>query len=234
MPIFKQGSNWEASRVFDLEKSRKTAWIVAGALGVCFVASAISLAVIATQTKIMPYVVMKDRDTGNIEVLQTFDNRTIGNQVLMNKYWARAYVQAREQYSWYLVGADYESVQRLTDPTIFAEYGSQFAGEQSLDKVFGDFTERRINILSITPSPSNPALMTVRFERTTVSKGMIAESPTIFVATIAFRYVPKAYGAEADLIRNPVGYQVYSYRRDVEQKTSTPVLASETATEAAK
>lgn len=216
MNIFTKGANWEASRVTDLEKSRKIAWLVAGLFAFCLVVAVIALAVLTPLRRTIPYVVKQDAQTGNLEVLQAFDNRVVGNQELVNKYWARKYVTAREQYNWYLVGADYDVVYQLTDQPIFNEYGTQFAGEKGLDKVFGSFTERKITILSITPSPTSSNLMVVRFERTTTSKGALVESPTVFVANLAFKYVPNVYGAEADLIRNPMGYQVYSYRRDVE------------------
>ena len=93
--------------------------------------------------------------------------------------------------------------------------------------MFGDFTERRIKILSIAPSPTNTQQMVVRFERTTVSKGSVVEAPTVFVANMTFRYNPNIYASEAELIRNPMGYQVYSYRRDVEVPgTITPGAAT--------
>lgn len=225
MNIFTKGSQWESSRVADLEKSRKIAWIFAGVFALGFVVAAVSLASLAPFRRTIPYIVKQDSQTGNVEVLQAFDNRSIGSQELLNKYWARAYVQAREQYNWYLVGGDYDSVARLTDPQVFGDYSTQFVGEKSLDKVFGDFTERKIKILSITPSVTNPSQMVVRFERTTISKGMMVEQPTLFVVNMAYRYIPKTFGPEADLIKNPVGYQVYSYRRDVELPSTTPAPA---------
>jgi type IV secretion system protein VirB8 len=216
MSIFTKGANWEATRVSDLEKSRRLAWMFAGLMGFCLVVAVIALAMLTPLRRTVPYVVKQDAQTGNLEVLQTFDNRVIGNQELLNKYWARRYVTAREQYNWWLVGSDYDTVASLTDPTIFKDYGDQFLGDKGLDKVFGDFTERRINILSIAPSPTNAQQMVVRFERTTISKGAVVEAPTVFVANMTYRYNPNTYASEQELIRNPMGFQVYSYRRDVE------------------
>lgn len=216
MSFFNKGANWEATRVSDLEKSRKLAWGFAVLMGFCLAVAVIALAMLTPLRRTVPYVVMQDAQTGNLEVLQAFDNRVIGNQELLNKYWARRYVVSREQYNWWLVGADYDNVAALTDPGIFAEYGNQFLGDKGLDKVFGDFTERRIKVLSIAPSPTNLQQMVVRFERTTVSKGAVVEAPTVFVVNMTFRYNPNAYASEAELIRNPMGFQVFSYRRDVE------------------
>jgi len=227
MSLFKRGPNWDAERIVDLEKSRKLAWMFAGLMGFCLVTAVIALAMLTPLRRTVPYIVKQDAQTGNLEVLQAFDNRVIGNQELLNKYWARRYVLAREQYNWWLVGADYDVVAALTDPAIFKEYGDQFIGEKGLDKVFGDFTERRIKILSSAPSPTNPQQMVVRFERTTTSKGSVVESPTVFVANLTFRYNPNAYTSEAELIRNPMGFQVFSYRRDVEVPgTGVPSTAS--------
>lgn len=216
MSIFNQGANWETSRVSDLERSRKTAWMLTGLLGICLLATSIALALLTPLRRTVPYLIKQDAQTGNIEVLQSFDNRMVGNQEVLNKYWARRYVTAREQYNWYLVGGDFDNISAMTDPVIFKDYGDQFLGEKGLDKVFGDFTERKIKILSIAPSPTNAQQMVVRFERTTISKGVVVEAPTSFVANLTFRYNPNAYASEAELIRNPMGYQVYSYRRDVE------------------
>lgn len=221
MSIFNKGANWEATRVSDLEKSRKLAWTFAGLMGFCLVVAVIALAMLTPLRRTVPYVVKQDAQTGNLEVLQSFDNRVIGNQEVLNKYWARRYVLSREQYNWWLVGADYDTVSALTDSSIFAEYGNQFLGEKGLDKVFGDFTERRIKVLSTAPSPTNAQQMVIRFERTTTSKGVVVEAPTVFVVNMTFRYNPNTYGSEAELIRNPMGFQVFSYRRDVEVPGTT-------------
>lgn len=216
MSIFNKGANWEATRASDLVKSRNLAWMFAGVMGLSLVVAVIALAMLTPLRRTVPYLVKQDAQTGNIEVLQAFDNRVIGTQEVMNKYWAQRYVLSREQYNWWLVGTDYDTVAALTDPGIFKEYGDQFVGDKGLDKLFGDFTERRIKILSVSPSPTNASQMVVRFERTTVSKGNTVESPTVFVANMTYRYNPNAYASEAELIRNPMGFQVFSYRRDVE------------------
>lgn len=225
MSIFTSGPNWEATRFADMEKSRRLAWMFAALLGLCLVVAVIALAMLTPLRRTVPYLVKQDAQ-GNLEVLQAFDNRVIGSQELLNKHWTRRYVTAREQYNWWLVGSDYDIVASMTDQSIFAAYSEQFVGDKGLDKVFGDFTDRRIKILSIAPSPTNPQQMVVRFERTTMSKGVLVEPPTVFVANLTFRYNPNTYASEADLIRNPVGFQVYAYRTDVEAPgTAAPVGA---------
>ena len=214
--LFAKGSQWDASRVSDALASRRRAYMVAAAEAVIIVALVMAVVTMLPLRRTVPYIVKVHEPSGNIEVLQTFDNRLIGKQELTDQYWARTYVKAREQYNWWMVGSDYETVARLTDPTIFPEYGSQFVGEKGMDKVFGAATDRSIKILSVTPSPTQVGNIVVRFERTTKTKGMVVEPPTVFVAQLVFRYNVKTAGAQADLQQNPLGYEVINYRRDAE------------------
>jgi type IV secretion system protein VirB8 len=220
MTIFEKGSQWDANRVADALASRRRAYIVAGTAGALVVALAIAIIAMLPLRRTVPYLVKVDAG-GNVEVLQTFDNRQIGKQELTDQYWARTYVKAREQYNWWMVGTDYETVARLTDPTIFPEYGNQFTGEKGMDKVFGANTDRSIKVISVTPSPTQAGNMVVRFERTTRTKGMLVEPPTVFVVQLVYRYNVKTVGAQADLQQNPLGYEVISYRRDAEVGTSS-------------
>ena len=229
---FQEGIAWEAEAHARLEANRRLAWRVAAGLGLLLAICAVSLATLAPFRRTVPYLVKVDADN-NIEVLQTFDNRQVGHQELLDKYWATQYVRAREQYNWWLVGGDYDLVVRLTDQGIRSDYVAQFQGPNAMDKVFGEFTERRIRVLSVAPAPTVKNQMVVRFERTTVSKGALVEQPTTFIATLSYRYNPKTLAPEVELIRNPMGYEVFAYRRDVEvgaSSTPKPELPTDPAT----
>jgi len=212
----KSNRTWEAERLSDLQKNLRNKNFLVMVLALCLLAVSASHIFLGPIRKQVPFVISRDTTTGAIEVLQPFDNRFVGNSDINDKYWVSRYVQAREQYNWWLIGTDYETVFDMTDPSIFGEYGNLFKGDNRLDKVFGDFTERRIKVLSLTKSPTNPEQISVRFERTTVSKGVMVEPPTIYVASLAFRYAPKISASELELRRNPFGMQVYAYRRDAE------------------
>jgi type IV secretion system protein VirB8 len=227
--LFTKGLNWEAQDADRNERERKLAWRVAGGMGVVAIALGISLACLAPFRRDVPYILKVDQ-LGNTEVLQAFDNRLVGTQELMDKFWANRYVLAREQYNWWLVGGDNDFVIRTTDGAILHEYTSLFQGVHAMDKEFGADVDRKIKILSITPSPTLLHTMVIRFERTTISKGMMVEPPTNYVVNMSFRYTPKTFGAEVDLLRNPMGYKVYAYRRDPEiGVSSAPSAASSPA-----
>lgn len=220
MNLFNKGMDWEAEHLSDLKKSNRRAWIITGVLAVLLAISVVSLALLAPMRRTVPYTVMVDKTTGNVEVLQPFDNRQIEMTDLIKKYWASKYVMSREQYNYWLIGADYDFVSRTTAEKAWPEYAEQFSGEQSLDKVFGKDTERRIKILSVVPSPTLSDAFVIRFERTTVTKGAMVEQPTIYSAIVRYAFAPRQFGPERELLINPMGFVVTAYRRDVEQAAS--------------
>jgi type IV secretion system protein VirB8 len=189
-----------------------------------------AVAVVAAATlshlrQVIPYIVKVDGNGQNIEVLQAFDNQLIPKSELMDMHWVERYVVAREQYNYWLVSSDYLFVEGTSDPQAFGDYSAQFQGEKALDKVFGRETERRIKVLGVTASPTIKNQISVRFERTTVSKSVLAEPPTIYVATVAYRYDPSFRGSQFEMRRNPMGFKVSAYRRDAELASTAATAA---------
>jgi len=52
------------------------------------------------------------------------------------------------------------------------------------------------------------------------------ETPTFYVATMSYEYKPSMFGKEKDLIQNPLGYRVTSYRLDSELAHVSDVAAA--------
>lgn len=216
MDIFKDGQRWDAQMLVEKEKSRKLAWRVAIGASVVAAVSVIAAASLAHMRQVIPYLVKVDAKGQNVEVLQAFDNQLIPKSELLDAHWVERYVLSREQYNFWLVSSDYMFVEGTSDPQAFGDYAAQFQGEKALDKVFGRETERRVKVLGVTASPTIQNQITVRFERTTISKGALAEPPTIYVATVAYRYEPSMHGSQFEMRRNPLGFKVSAYRRDAE------------------
>ena len=77
--------------------------------------------------------------------------------------------------------------------------------------VYGLSGEAQIDIRAV--SFVSKTVANVRFHRTARTLEQTVESD--WIATVAFRYT-KAPMAEADRLRNPLGFQVTSYRADPE------------------
>jgi type IV secretion system protein VirB8 len=77
--------------------------------------------------------------------------------------------------------------------------------------IYGPTGEAQVEIRAV--SFVSPQVATIRFHRAVRQGATVTESD--WIATVAFRYT-KAPMAEADRLRNPLGFQVTSYRADPE------------------
>jgi len=222
--FYRAGQDWEADRQQRYERSERRAWIVAGGFGVLAVAAVIGMAAMAPFKRVVPYVFEADRASGNVQLVSAADDRApIGYQELLDKHWAQRYVVARESYSWKLLQSDYDTVLSLSSDPVGREFAKVYDGANARDKKYGSGVELRVRVLSVTLSSDDAGQRAVvRFEKTAKrTEADSADAPQYFVATIAFEYKPSMFGKEKDLIQNPLGYRVLSYRLDTEMATPT-------------
>ena len=66
---FAEAKSWNADRLRAAERSRKFAWIVAGAAGVVAGIAVGAVAMLAPLKTVEPFVVRVDRSTGSVEVM---------------------------------------------------------------------------------------------------------------------------------------------------------------------
>jgi type IV secretion system protein VirB8 len=226
--FYAKGRDWEADRLLRYEKSERRAWLAAGGFGIVAVAAVIGMASMAPLKRVVPYVFALDRASGNVEIVSAVDDRTpTGYQELLDKHWAQRYVIARESYSWKLLQSDYDTVLALSSDPVGREFAKVYEGSNARDKRLGAGIEMRVRVLSVTlASDDSGAKAVVRFEKTSKrTESDVSDPPQYFVATIAFEYKPSMTGREKDLIQNPLGYRVLSYRVDAEMATATAAKA---------
>ena len=86
--------------------------------------------------------------------------------------------------------------------------------------------EWKVKVLSVTLQSDAVGLKaTVRFEKTAKrTEAEASDQPQYFIATIAYEYRLSMKGQEKDLIQNPLGYKVTSYRVDAEIGTASPAV----------
>lgn len=214
-----EATDWEADRIASKDKSERRAWIVAGAAVTVAIAAVIGFASLAPYKRVVPYVFTVDRATGNVELVSAADDRTVvGYQELLDKHWAQKYIVARESYNYKLLQNDYDTVLSLSADDVAREYAKAYDGPNARDKKYGTSIEMRVKVLSVTLAQDEIGTKTVvRFEKTSKrSEADNADAPQYYVATMAFEYKPSMFGKERELIQNPLGYKVTSYRIDSE------------------
>jgi type IV secretion system protein VirB8 len=219
---FSQSIDWEADRQDRIERSERRAWLIAGIASGLAAVSVIGMATLVPLKRVVPYVFEVDKATGNAELVTAVDGkRTVEYQDLLDKHWAKAYVTARETYMYRLLQADYDTTLGLSTNEVGQAYAKQFDGEDALDKTLGAGTEIRVKILSITLAGDTTGTKAViRFQKTRSNlQSGVVDPVQFYVATLAYEYKPSQHGREKDLIENPLGYRVTSYRVDAEIST---------------
>jgi type IV secretion system protein VirB8 len=218
---FQRATDWEADRQSRLEKSERRAWMVAIASALMAVIAVAGMAALAPFKRVVPMVFAVDRATGNTELVNAADERNVaelGYQELLDKHWAARYVVARESYFYRLLQTDYDFVLMLSADDVGRDYARLFEGAEPRDKKLGPQTEWRVTILSVSLQRDGVgSKAVVRFQRE--QRRLDAErpeTPTYYVATMAYEYKPSMFGKEKDLIQNPLGFRVVSYRVDSE------------------
>ena len=211
--------DWESDRQSRIEKSERRAWTVAIAASVVAVSAVVGIVVLVPLKRVVPYVFAVDKATGDVEVVDAVDDRTIvGYQELLDKHWTQRYVLARESYFYKLLQNDYDTVLGLSADDVGREFARQYEGPNARDKKLGPGTEITAKVISVTLAPDPVgAKAVVRFSRATRRKDAeYTDPPQYYVATISYEYKPSMFGREKDLILNPLGYRVTAYRVDAE------------------
>lgn len=217
--FFAQSRDWEADRLSRIERSERRAWFVAGCS--CLVTVVATTAVIAMMPlkRVVPYVYAIDRQTGALTLMDAANQRQIaGNQDLLDKHFASAYVVARDSYDWKLLQTDYDDTLALSSPAIARAYAARFDGAKAITKVWGATVERRVAVTSIQLAPDavgKKAVVRYTVQQRDTQSGAL-QPLEHYIATIAYEYHPERTGKEQDLIRNPLGFTVTGFRADPE------------------
>ncbi len=206
--------SWEADIVLNQRRAVRTAQLVAcGGFGLALVL-AVAVLLMLPLRKVVPYVVMVDKLTGEASIVSTANDFTATSS-LNDKHWIKQFVIARERYSYRLLQHDYDNVKRMAGNTPWLAYDRQFQGDASLDKKYGENVEIIPSVLSITLNEGG--LATVRYELRSRDQRSGAE-PALArrIATVRYVYELKANLKEAEAIENPLGFSVTGYQTDPE------------------
>ena len=211
---FDEARRWDEDRLAAARRSKRLAWTVAAGAGVLALAAVGAVAALAPLKTVEPFVVRVDRSTGAVDVmtgLRGEDHLTYDEAV--SKYFLGLYVRSREGWLPQASEQNFRQVSILSTPAEQERWADDFrpANPQSPQVLWGENAESLIDVRAI--SFVSPKVANVRFHRVVRQAQQAIESD--WIATIAFAYT-KAPMAEADRLRNPLGFQVISYRSDPE------------------
>lgn len=211
---FEEAKSWSQDRVAAAERSKRLAWTVAACAGLLALAAVGAVAALTPLKTVEPFVVRVDRSTGAVDVmtgLKGTDHVTYDEAV--NKYFLALYVRTREGWLPQAAEQNFRQVAIMSAPPEQERWADDFrpTNAQSPQVLWGDNGVSLIDVRAI--SFVSPKVADVRFHRILRQAQQTTESD--WIATVAFTYT-KAPMAEADRLRNPLGFQVISYRSDPE------------------
>lgn len=211
---FEEARRWDHDRLASATRSRRLAWTAAaGAAGLAAIALS-AVAMLAPLKTVVPYVVRVDRTSGAVEVLTGLSGRQDETYAeAVTKSFLAGYVRARESWLPQVAEANFRQVSIMSTPAEQQRWADAFrpTSPSSPQVVYGPGGQVEVEIRAI--SFLAPHVANVRFHRLERRGGAATEGD--WIATVAFHYT-RAPMAEGDRLRNPLGFQVDSYRADPE------------------
>jgi type IV secretion system protein VirB8 len=211
---FTEARSWDQDRLQAALRSRRLAWAAAGLATLLASAAVAALAALAPLKTVEPYVVRVDRTTGAVEVMTGLSGgKDLTYEEAVTKSFLATYVRAREAWLPSAAEANFRQVSIMSTPDEQQRWAAAFrpSNPASPQVAYGPLADAQVSVRAI--SFVSPKVANVRFHRVVRQGGQVTESD--WIATAAFAYA-KAPMAEADRLRNPLGFQVWRYRADPE------------------
>lgn len=207
--------SWARSVTDDLERSRRTAWIIACLSAAIALLLAIALVILLPLKTVEPYTLLVDRQTGHVEALAPLDQQMVTPDSALTRSFLVQYVIARESFYAENFERDYQKTALWTAGEARQRYLAAMQANNPLSPLA--FMPRGGTIRTEIKSVSSlaPDRSLVRFQTVRTDPGGRAQAPQDWQAVISYGY-SEAPMSEADRLLNPLGFQVTRYRRDAE------------------
>ena len=217
--------SWGRSVTEELERSRRTAWIIACVSAAVALLLAVALVILLPLTQVEPYTLLVDRQTGHVEALAPLDRQTIAPDAALTRSFLVQYVIARESFDADSFDQDYRKATLWSSGSARQFYINQMQETNPLSPLayMRPGGTIGVEVRSVSPLGANRAM--VRFTTVRSDPGAQPQPPQYWVAVIGYGFSNAAM-SEADRLLNPLGFQVTSYRRDAE---TLPEVAPATA-----
>lgn len=207
--------SWGRSVTQELERSRRTAWIIACISAAVALLLAVALVILLPLKQVEPYTLLVDRQTGHVEALAPLDQQMIAPDAALVRSFLVQYVIARESFGADRFDQDYRKTTLWSTGTARQAYINRMQANNPASPLAfmrpGEVIA--VEVRSVSPLDARRAL--VRFTTARNQRGAPVQEPQHWVAVIGYTF-SNAEMSEADRLLNPLGFQVTSYRRDAE------------------
>jgi type IV secretion system protein VirB8 len=215
---FQQGDTWELEIIKRAKRSARVAWFFALVFAGIAVFSLVAVILMLPLKSFEPYVVTVDRTTGYVEVKSGLTRpANLTEQQAVTQANVVRYIRNREGYDPYAIEEYFGIAALLSTDEAARELKALFsaANPQNPAKIYGRLKQVLVDIKSVTFPNASTAI--VRFS--TTERSDTESIVRHWISVVRFRYTDTPIRNEWRF-ENPLGFQVYAYRRD--QETVTP------------
>ena len=215
---FQDGDRWESEIVKKAKRSRALAWLVTTIFGAITLLALVALVLLVPLKSFEPYIVEVDRNTGYMEVKTGLTRpANLTEQQAVTQANVVRYIRSREGYDPFAIEENFGIAALLSTGEAARELQELYSAANPANpaKVHGKNKRVLVEIKSVTFSNASTAL--VRFS--TTEKSDTDSIVRHYISVVRYRYTDTPATNEWRF-ENPLGFQVYNYRRD--QETVAP------------
>lgn len=225
---YRGAESWAADRERANASVRRTAWLVAGVASSVALLEAIALIMLLPLKTVVPYTLLVDKQTGYVQELKPLEGQFITPDQALIKSFLAQYVLARESFDMNHLQESYRKVALWSADNARRNYISGMQASNPLSPLatlpHRALLETEVRSISLL----NEGTAMIRFAVTRTDPGGSRQEPQNWVSIVKFRFSGEAMSA-ADRMVNPLGFQVTSYRRDMEALPAAAAPAAVTA-----
>ena len=214
---FEHGDIWEQEIIKRAKRSSRVAWFFAIIFAGIAVLSLVAVVLMLPMKSFEPYVIAVDRTTGFVEVKSGLTRpANLTEQEAITQANVVRYIRNREGYDPFAI-EEYFGIAALLSTGDAARELQQLysaANPENPAKIYGKLKRVLVEIKSVTFPNASTAI--VRFS--TNEKSDTDSALRHWISVVRFRYTDTPVKNEWRF-ENPLGFQVYSYRRDQETVT---------------
>ncbi|MBS0174294.1 MAG: hypothetical protein JSR64_09695 [Nitrospira sp.] len=206
---------WETDQISKSLRSERRAWIVAGFAGAIALMSVTAVALLTPLKTVEPFVVKVDHNTGESDVVTLLNQKTVGYNEVIDKYFLARYVNYREEFSDSTAFPNYQAVSVMSSQSVGSAYYNEIKPDNAKSpvRVYGKSGMVDVTVNSVVFMGTGVAQ--VRFTRRERMRDDDQWTETHWIATVSYSYVNPPTVEKARLV-NPVGFRVTEYRLDPE------------------
>lgn len=209
-----ESASLERDLLVEKEKSKRTAWRVAGvSMAMAFLGLIAGIAGLSQEAPI-PTVLRVDNTTGAVEAVTVQRESEVSYGEAVDSYFLNKYVLNREGYEYKTIQSMYETTRLMSGEDAWLTYNALYSGPTARDAVLNNRTEIIVKVRSIA-SNSDTGIATVRYTTQKKQSNGIIEPVEHWIATVGYTYIRAIMSTEERRI-NPLGFVVNTFRADPE------------------